>query len=35
MAIETINPTNNQLIKFFAEYSPEKVSQTIDDAQKA
>lgn len=33
MAIETINPTNNQLVKFFAEYSSEKVSQIIENAQ--
>lgn len=33
MAIETINPVNNRLVKSFAEYSSEKVSQIIKEAQ--
>lgn len=33
MAIETINPANNQLVKSFDEYSSEKVSQIIEEAQ--
>ena len=33
MAIETINPANNQLVKSFDEYSPEKVSQIIEKGQ--
>lgn len=35
MAIETINPTNNKLVKSFDEYSSEKVSQIIEKAQSA
>jgi len=35
MAIETINPANNQLVKSFNEYSSEQVSQIIEKAQSA
>ena len=35
MAIETINPANNQLVKSFDEYSSERVSQIIEKAQSA
>ena len=35
MAIETINPVNNQLVKSFDEYSSEQVSQIIEKAQSA
>ena len=35
MAIETINPANNQLVKSFDEYSSEQVSLIIEKAQTA
>ncbi|MEN8194476.1 MAG: NAD-dependent succinate-semialdehyde dehydrogenase, partial [Bacteroidota bacterium] len=35
MAIQSINPANNQILETFEEYSPEKVNQIIQDAHSA